>query len=163
MKSVKKKYCISALKDAPQNVSGYNKSSTSIHLIWLPIPHQPNILYYKINVNHLGSSAVSFVFTIIGLELDIQGLQKYTDYQISVCGVNTVGDGPYSVPVIISTDMEGMYCAWIKFLNTDIEPFVFWYNSKKKFTGWEKIRTKRAFFRCKLTWLLVCVLYKNAL
>lgn len=63
----------------------------------------------------------------------MQGLQKYTDYQISVCGVNTVGDGPYSVPVIISTDMDGMYCAWIKVLNTDIEPFVFWYNSKKKF------------------------------
>ena len=71
--------------------------------------------------------------TIIGLELDIQGLQKYTDYQISVCGVNTVGDGPYSVPVIISTDMDGMYFAWIKFLNTDIEPFMFSYNSKKKF------------------------------
>lgn len=156
------------MKDAPQNVSGYNKSSTSIHVMWLPIPHQPNILYYKINVNHLGSSAFSFVFTIIGLELDIQGLQKYTDYQISVCGGNTVGDGPCSVPVIISTDMDGMYCAWIKFLNTDIEPFVFLYNSKKKFkvltllVG-KKIRTKRAFFWCKLTWLLVCVLYKNSL
>lgn len=99
----------------------------------LPIPNQPNILYYKINVILLDSSAVSFVITIIGLELDIQGLQKYTNYQISVCGVNTVGDGPYSVPVIISTDMDGMYCAWIKFLNTDIEPFMFSYNSKKKF------------------------------
>ena len=101
--------------------------------MWLPIPNQPNILYYKINVILLDSSAVSFVITIIGLELDIQGLQKYTNYQISVCGVNTVGDGPYSVPVIISTDMDGMYCAWIKFLHTDIEPFVFWYNSKKNF------------------------------
>ena len=101
--------------------------------MWLPIPNQPNILYYKINVILLDSSAVSFVITIIGLELDIQGLQKYTNYQISVCGVNTVGDGPYSVPVIISTDMDGMYCAWIKFLNTDIEPFMFSYNSKKKF------------------------------
>lgn len=121
------------MKDAPQNVSGYNKSSTSIHVMWLPIPNQPNILYYKINVILLDSSAVSFVITIIGLELDIQGLQKYTNYQISVCGVNTVGDGPYSVPVIISTDMDGMYCAWIKFLNTDIEPFMFSYNSKKKF------------------------------
>lgn len=121
------------MKNAPQNVSGYNKSSTSIHVLWLPIPNQPNILYYKINVTHLGSSAYSFVITIIGLELDIQGLQKYTDYQISVCGGNTVGDGPYSAPVIISTDMDGMYCAWIKFLNTDIEPFVFSYNSQKKF------------------------------
>lgn len=121
------------MKDAPQNVSGYNKSSTSIHVMWLPIPNQPNILYYKINVILLDSSAVSFVITIIGLELDIQGLQRYTNYQISVCGVNTVGDGPYSVPVIISTDMDGMYCAWIKFLNTDIEPFMFSYNSKKKF------------------------------
>lgn len=121
------------MKDAPQNVSGYNKSSTSIHVMCLPIPNQPNILYYKINVILLDSSAVSFVITIIGLELDIQGLQKYTNYQISVCGVNTVGDGPYSVPVIISTDMDGMYCAWIKFLNTDIEPFMFSYNSKKKF------------------------------
>ena len=101
--------------------------------MWLPIPNQPNILYYKINVILLDSSAVSFVITIIGLELDIQGLQKYTNYQISVCGVNTVGDGPYSVPVIISTDMDGMYCAWIKFSNTDIEPFMFSYNSKKKF------------------------------
>ena len=101
--------------------------------MWLPIPNQPNILYYKINVILLDSSAVSFVITIIGLELDIQGLQKYTNYQISVCGVNTVGDGPYSVPEIISTDMDGMYCAWIKFLNTDIEPFMFSYNSKKKF------------------------------
>ena len=101
--------------------------------MWLPIPNQPNILYYKINVILLDSSAVSFVITIIGLELDIQGLQRYTNYQISVCGVNTVGDGPYSVPVIISTDMDGMYCAWIKFLNTDIEPFMFSYNSKKKF------------------------------
>ena len=101
--------------------------------MWLPIPNQPNILYYKINVILLDSSAVSFVITIIGLELDIQGLQRYTNYQISVCGVNTVGDGPYSVPVILSTDMDGMYCAWIKFLNTDIEPFMFSYNSKKKF------------------------------
>ena len=98
-----------ALRDAPRNVSGFNTSSTSIFLTWLPIPHSPSVLCYKVNVTGYPSDALFSQVNATGLQHHIQGLDKYTQYAFTVYGVNTVGDGPSSQPAIISTDMDGKY------------------------------------------------------
>ena len=99
----------SALSNAPQNVSGFNTSSTSINLTWQLIPYKPRISYYKINIAELVSGTLVGQINSTGLVQHIDGLRGYTHYVFTVCGVNTVGDGPSSVPVIISTDMDGKY------------------------------------------------------
>ena len=99
----------SALWDAPQNVSGFNTSSTSINITWQPIPHQPRIIHYKINITEVVSGTLYAQINTTKLVQHIEGLRRYTQYAFTVCGVNTVGDGPSSLPVIISTDMDGKY------------------------------------------------------
>ena len=99
----------SALWDAPQNVSGFNTSSTSINLTWQLIPYKPRISYYKINITELVSGTLVGQINSTGLVQHIVGLRGYTQYVFTVCGVNTVGDGPSSLPVTISTDMDGKF------------------------------------------------------
>ncbi|XP_078344306.1 uncharacterized protein LOC144629929 [Oculina patagonica] len=95
-----------ALKDPPQNVSGFNTSATSIHLTWLQIPHEPRVEHYKVTITELGLGNVLSPITTPGLYTDIESLSKYTEYEFTVCGVNSKGEGPTSPLVKISTDMD---------------------------------------------------------
>ncbi|KAJ7380451.1 hypothetical protein OS493_008909 [Desmophyllum pertusum] len=96
-----------ALKDAPQNVSGFNTSSSTIYLSWLHIPHDPRVHHYRvIYTEHDPPSGVTFYVDTSRLQRESGWLKIYTKYEFTVCGVNSQGEGPQSLPVIISTDMD---------------------------------------------------------
>ncbi len=95
----------------PVNFVGFNTSSYSIHLTWEPIEPQYRhgiILGYSITyVSAMDSEAV--VLRNEGssnVTAELKGLHNYTDYNITLAGYNSKGDGA-SEMIIVRTEEQG--------------------------------------------------------
>lgn len=91
----------------PQNVTGYNTSSTSINVTWNEVPkdkqHGDIIRYtvmYNKTTNVINKSEVSEKF------FELKGVDKYTIYDIKVLAATRIGDGPASDPIKVQTDED---------------------------------------------------------
>lgn len=96
----------------PQNVSGYNISSTSIIVIWDEVPEDKqhgDIIYYTVMYKNVtqGQYKSVKVVPISGNFLELKGLDKYTFYDIKVSAATTVGSGPQSNLIKVRTDEDG--------------------------------------------------------
>ena len=91
----------------PQNVTGYNTSSTSINVTWNEVPkdkqHGDIIRYtvmYNKTTNVINKSEVSEKF------FELKGVDKYTIYDFKVLAATRIGDGPASDPIKVQTDED---------------------------------------------------------
>ena len=91
----------------PQNVTGYNISSTSINVTWNEVPedkqHGDIIRYtvmYNKTTNVINKSEVTEKF------FELKVLDKYTIYDIKVLAATKIGDGPASDPIKVQTDED---------------------------------------------------------
>ena len=91
----------------PQNVTGYNISSTSINVTWNEVPedkqHGDIIRYtvmYNKTTNVINKSEVTEKF------FELKVLDKYTIYDIKVLAATRKGDGPASDPIKVQTDED---------------------------------------------------------
>ena len=94
----------------PANVSGHNTSSTSIFVQWdqVPAAHQNGaILYYTITYRALPSGSVQTNnVTAPPNQITLTGLNKYTNYSITVFASTSRGAGNVSAPIFIVTDED---------------------------------------------------------
>lgn len=95
----------------PQNVSSYNTSSTSIYVSWHEVSHGfvHGILLgyrvlYKVASEIHNNSVVSTSETT--KEKELQGLKKFTMYEIAVLAFTRIGDGVNSTSIFVSTDED---------------------------------------------------------
>lgn len=94
----------------PQNVTGYNTSSTSINVTWNEVPEDKQhgdinrytVMYNK-TTNVINKSEVTKISEKI---VELKGLDKYTIYDIKVLAATDVGDGPASDPIKVQTDED---------------------------------------------------------
>jgi len=100
--------------ESPGNVRGQSNSSTSILVEW-DLPRQ-EVLYgvlrgFRIqyvaatNARIPSSSVTTELISEQQTSYTISNLEKFTNYSIEVTAV-TVGEGPYSSPIIVITDQD---------------------------------------------------------
>lgn len=94
----------------PANVSGHNTSSTSIFVHWdqVPTEHQNGaILYYTVTYIALPKGLRQTVIVAAPAhQTTLTGLNKYTNYSISVFASTIKGAGNVSAPIFIVTDED---------------------------------------------------------
>ena len=102
--------------EPPRNVRGQNDSSTSILVEW-ELPRQ-EVLYgilrgfriryvVAMNASIPGASITTELIPVQNTLYTIVNLEEFTNYSIEVTAV-TVGEGPYSTPIIVITDQDCM-------------------------------------------------------
>ena len=99
--------------EAPRNVRGQSDSSTSILVEW-DRPRE-EVLYGILRGFRVRYGVAMDMNIITTTELIpeqqlsyiIQNLEEFTNYSIEVTAV-TVGEGPYSSPIIVITDQDGL-------------------------------------------------------
>ena len=96
---------------APESVSAYNLSSTSIVVTWSRVPDDllNGILQsYRVMLREASQSSrpKTIMVANASLSLIISSLKKFTVYSVWVAAV-TVVSGPNSAAVIVSTDEDG--------------------------------------------------------
>ena len=104
-------FCFLAEPSAPPaNVSGHNTSSTSIFVHWdqVPTEHQNGaILYYTVTYIALPRGLRQTVIVAAPAnQTTLTGLNKYTNYSISVFASTIKGAGNVSAPIFIVTDED---------------------------------------------------------
>ena len=94
----------------PANVGGHNTSSTSIFVHWdhVPAAHQNGaILYYTVTFRALPSGfRQTVIVSAQANQTTLTGLNKYTNYSISVFASTSKGAGRVSAPIFIVTDED---------------------------------------------------------
>ena len=98
--------------EPPRNVRGQNDSSTSILVEW--DPPREEVLYgilrgFRIRYGVAIDTDITNTTELIPEQQSsyiIQNLEEFTNYSIEVTAV-TVGEGPYSTPIIVITDQDG--------------------------------------------------------
>ena len=90
-----------------------NISSTAIRVSWDPVPaidQNGVITQYEVEYNQTTFSEVSMYNTTTvnstTLMVDLTGLEENVEYAIRVRAYTSVGDGPYSVLVTITTNED---------------------------------------------------------
>ena len=90
------------------NVSGYSTSSTSIFVMWDQVPAEYQsgaMLYYIISYRALPSGSVQ-TKNVTANQTTLTGLNKYTNYSITVFAFTIKGVGNVNVPIFIVTDED---------------------------------------------------------
>ncbi|CAH3034081.1 unnamed protein product, partial [Porites evermanni] len=92
----------------PFNVQGHNTSSTSILVQWGDVPAAAQngiILRYTVTYTSLpGGSTRTKVVNSPTTKAILTGLNKYTNYSITVFASTSKGDGNVSEPIVVVTD-----------------------------------------------------------
>ena len=86
-----------------------NTSSTSIFISWLPPPEQDQngvITGYNVTYSIIGGGVMVNTTSGIQRSIELTGLEKFTQYSISVAAFTSVGIGP-SDSITVSTDTDG--------------------------------------------------------
>jgi hypothetical protein len=94
---------------APPNVTARNTSSTSILLEWDLMPEDDrNGILLGYMVYYTGRSGVeqTFVHDSTSLYLDLQGLEKFTEYSFEITVFNSIGESNRSEIVFCKTDQN---------------------------------------------------------
>ena len=97
--------------EPPRNVRGQSNSSTSILVEW----NQPRqeVLYgilrgFRIRYGVARNANIANTTELIPpqqLYYIVQNLDEFTNYSVEVTAV-TVGEGPYSTPIVVITDQD---------------------------------------------------------
>ena len=92
----------------PSNVTGRNKSSTSIFVQWDQVPaadQNGDILSYTVTYTRLpsGPEKTKKVFPP-ATQTTLTGLNEYTNYSITVFASTSKGGGNQSAPIVVITD-----------------------------------------------------------
>ena len=110
---IKTKILLLAPQVPPWNVTGYNTSSTSIYVHWIPIPpaRVAGVLrLYRVLYDEQSSvgqvvKAHTLELPKSNLSIKLGGLRKYTNYTVEVQGV-TKYYGERSNSILITTDED---------------------------------------------------------
>ena len=99
---------------APQNVRGYNTSSTSILVLWdeVPADQQNGIItqYTIIYQSQRESYNGNLLAGASDRQKHITGLKEYVNYNITVFASTVKGDGPPSSPIlVVRTDQDSKW------------------------------------------------------
>ena len=98
--------------EPPRNVRGQSDSSTSVLVVWDP-PRQEvlygvlrgfRIRYVVVRNSNNMSNTIELVSDQHSSYV-IRNLKEFTNYSVEVAAV-TVGEGPYSTPIIVTTDQD---------------------------------------------------------
>ena len=91
-------------------MSSFNTSSTSIRVSWHEVLHgfvHGILLGYRVLYKASGSKSQSFVSISANVKSkELQGLEKFTIYEISVLAFTRIGDGINSTALFVSTDED---------------------------------------------------------
>ncbi len=99
----------------PQNISTTTQSSTSIRVSWDPVPgldQNGDIIVYEVRYDPLetfnGQITTGYENTTNGsvLEITLENLQEYVEYNISVRAYTVVGAGPFSEGIVQRADED---------------------------------------------------------
>ena len=97
----------------PSNVKGHNTSSTSIFVQWSNVPTADQngaILSYTVTYKALpDGSPQTKVVSAPTTQVALMGLNKYTNYSITVFASTVKGNGNASEPVIVTTDEDSTF------------------------------------------------------
>ena len=97
----------------PSNVKGHNTSSTSIFVQWSNVPTADQngaILSYTVTYKALpDGSPQTKVVSAPTTQVALTGLNKYTNYSITVFASTVKGNGNASEPVIVTTDEDSTF------------------------------------------------------
>ncbi len=106
----------------PQDVQVVALSSRSAKVEWLPPPsekHHGQIIYYRIVYrladpsNATDTTPLEKVFALDGnsqnlpYSTTISNLKQFTKYEVRVLAGTKIGNGPWSVPVTVTTEEDG--------------------------------------------------------
>ena len=98
---------------APSAVQGHNRSSTSILVQWGNVPAADQngvILSYTVTYRALpDGSPLTKVVSAPTMQATLTGLNKYTNYSITVFATTSRGNGNISAPIIVITDEDGKF------------------------------------------------------
>ena len=98
---------------SPANVTGNNETSTSIFVQWdeVPADNQNGIIVnYTVTYTELPiGSSLDEVVIAPKRNITLKGLQKFTNYSITVFASTSKGGGSRSDPIFVITDEDGMY------------------------------------------------------
>ena len=110
-------FCVSSESEPtapPDNVQALTISSTTILVIWDPVPEIDRngiITQYEVEFTQstFNEISTSNLITANGSQLmvDLEGLEEYVEYSISVQASTSVGAGPFSVAVMNRTLEDG--------------------------------------------------------
>lgn len=99
--------------ESPLNVFVESENSTSVRVQWNP-PRQ-EVLFgilrsYRVRIAVTGQTNFSVIeVPSLVTVLLIGDLMEFTNYSVEVTAV-TVGEGPYSDPVVVTTDQDSEFC-----------------------------------------------------
>ena len=107
-------FCSSGPNAPPSNIHGHNTSSTSILVQWDDVPAADQngiILSYTITYKALpgGNPRTKVVFNAETRQSILTGLNKYTNYSITVFAATAKGDGNVSAPIVVVTDEHSKF------------------------------------------------------
>ena len=98
---------------APVSLQGRNASSTSIFITWGQVPASDRngvILSYTVSYNEVsGDSEQTKIVNALKYQTILTGLNKYTNYTITVVAATSKGNGVVSAPIIFITDEDSEY------------------------------------------------------
>ena len=95
-------------KEAPQNVSASSETFDSINVTWREVPEEKRdgiIILYEVNITD-GSFSKSNKTS--NLTIEIQGLEMFKMYSVTVGAFTRIGPGPFSDPTELETKEEGI-------------------------------------------------------
>ena len=103
----------------PFNVHGRNTSSTTILVQWGDVPSAAQngiILHYTVTYTSLpGGNTRTKVVNSPTTKAILTGLNKYTNYSITVFASTSKGDGNVSGPIVVVTDESSKFIFVLKY------------------------------------------------
>ena len=103
----------------PFNVQGRNTSSTTILVQWGDVPSAAQngiILHYTVTYTSLpGGNTRTKVVNSPTTKAILTGLNKYTNYSITVFASTSKGDGNVSEPIVVVTDESSKFIFVLKY------------------------------------------------
>ena len=96
----------------PQNVRVNSTTSTSIFVKWDDVPSENQngiIRSYTVRYRSVSVEGPFTTTTVFTKEANLTGLIKDESYNVSVLATTDKGNGPYSVPIILTTNENSEY------------------------------------------------------
>uniref|UniRef100_A0A672KH47 Protein sidekick-1-like n=1 Tax=Sinocyclocheilus grahami TaxID=75366 RepID=A0A672KH47_SINGR len=96
---------------APTNLTVFSASETSLRIRWEPLPEaayngNPESVGYQVRAQRadgLGQPRMETVSERLSREATVEGLEEWTEYELSIQAFNVIGPGPWSSPVLGKT------------------------------------------------------------
>ncbi|XP_067259435.1 protein sidekick-1 [Chanodichthys erythropterus] len=96
---------------APADLIVFSASETSLRIRWEPLPERayngnPESVGYRVRAQRadgLGQPRMETVSDRLSREVTVEGLEEWTEYELSVQAFNGIGPGPWSSPVLGKT------------------------------------------------------------